>query len=276
MFIKLLSIFTIIALLNTSCGNEDKSIKENTTDDTTSKQNTEPQTKPKPDRTTNNKLQFKINGRPVYTPKNSNTPMEALIRDEVLYESSLVEKRDQDPKFVNQIERYKRNLLIGQLKRDIIQKFNSTYKITDEELDKYYNENINQYTYLDLIDIRCPSEQIANDIYKELSGNTNITIEEITDRYKRENIDIVVVDLSNTRAFNNKFDKLEIGQFTKPEKVVTKYSIYRIEKAFINSIGKVKPIILSNYKSILKKKALDDYVSDSIKNNNIKIEEANK
>lgn len=275
MLIKLLSIFFILTILNTSCGTEDKVVKEKQTKDTSTTQTKEPETRPA-EKKSNNKLRLRINGRPVYTAKNIQIPQEALIRDEVLYETAILENKDTQPDFVELIERYKRNQLIGRLKRDIIQNFNATHKITDEGLKKYYEENINDYIYLDLIELKIPSEEIANDIHNKLSTDSNITTEQIVDIYKNENVEIVLIDLSNTRAFNNKFSKLEVGQFTKPEKVVTKYSIYMIEAVNKNELGKVKHIVLSNYKSSLKKKALDDYVADSIKNNNIKIEEINE
>jgi len=271
MIIKYLGCLIFLALIVVGCNSENNTKSQSPVDNTSKTENSDLSSKTKPEGI----LRFQINGRPVYTKGKSNVNLEALIRDEVIYETSIIQGKDIDPQIIQKVERYKRNLLIGQAKRDIIQNFMSAHKITDEEVKEYYDSNKSKYTYLDLIEIKTPTEESSTAIYNQLLSNKNKPIEEIVDEYKAKNIDITIIDLTNTRIYNNKFKKLKKGQITEPVEVNRRYSIYKIESVRIMTLGSMKNIILANYKSSLKKKSLDEYVEKSIAENNIKIKKVN-
>ena len=251
-----LSLLVISLIFSFSCNNEQKEAKTDSKD----QENVE------------REISFMVNDRPVYKDQLSSNNMEISIQDEIIYETALIDGIDKDPEIIKKLELYKRNFIVGTLKGKIIKEYMKNIDINDEDVKKYYNDNIIKYTYLDIKKVSVTDKDIADNIYDELSKGTDL--QKIITDYKDKDIIVIASNITNSKKYTKIFDKSEIGQITEPILQQGRYAIYRIdniEKADFNRLQKVIKFSLTNH---LRSKSIEEYVEKAKKEHNITITEA--
>ena len=116
---------------------------------------------------------FKVNGKPYFKEDLGNRDIQSVLQDAILYEAAILEGKDKDPVYLKQIEIYKKNVLLGRYKGEIIKKYLSTKKITDEDINKFYEDNKARFATLNLTKFSTQDKETADNIYKYLKDGKN-------------------------------------------------------------------------------------------------------
>lgn len=255
-------IFTLSLI---SCKNENNKIQEN------KQKSVKEESAEKSDR----QIAFQINDRPIYKDEIGNRHIYQVIDDEVLYEVALLNGDDQDPKVIELIKRYKKNLIVGRLKGNIIRDYmQNQNKISDEDIKGYYESNKSKYTILDLKQISCPNKEIADDIYNKLKGGHDIN--SILSSYNGENIQISVNSIRNNKEYNKYFPELNINEISQPISERDKFNIYQIIDVETMPYKRLSRRIKYHFLNEQKIKALEEYVNKAKQEHNIKIDIVSK
>lgn len=267
---RLLSIMIIftVALSCTQPDNKDKNTKET------------PETKEISEKSQglDKTVVAKVNDAPIYKytlDNNLNNPLKEAIVREVLIQKAikdgLVEEIDyKNIDLNNRVESTKIASFIFStdqlMRRKILSNVNVNKKITDEELNKYYNDNIEKYTYVKTLVYSVDSDEAtAGQIRKMLLSGS--TVDNIRDEYSDQNIKISVEEkkLTNDPLILTSFDVIKVGAISKPIRFTGNYNLYKIVEVKKVSIDKISSALKQNIKSSRKQEAINGYVDNLIK-----------
>ncbi len=267
---RLLSIMIIftVALSCTQPDNKDKNTKET------------PETKEISEKSQglDKTVVAKVNDAPIYKytlDNNLNNPLKEAIVREVLIQKAikdgLVEEIDyKNIDLNNRVESTKIASFIFStdqlMRRKILNNVNVNKKITDEDLNKYYNDNIEKYTYVKTLVYSVDSDEAtAGQIRKMLLSGS--TVDNIRDEYSDQNIKISVEEkkLTNDPLILTSFDVIKVGAISKPIRFTGNYNLYKIVEVKKVSIDKISSALKQNIKSSRKQEAINGYVDNLIK-----------
>ena len=232
-----------------------------------SKQTKEPGTE---NAKTQGKVAFKINGRPVYKDEMSVRDINTAINDEILFEAALIKGVDKEPRVEKTLKIYKRNFIVGTMKKKIIDDFLKNYQLSDEQINKYYEENKDKYSIINVHKLIIQDKSKAEEIHNKLVNGE--AIDDIVNEYKKPNTEIIVQKIFNTRRYHNLFDSLEVGKISKPVDQQNDMVIYVIFKADVKPLDALKKNIKYSLLNEQKRKAIADYIEKTKKENSIKVE----
>lgn len=253
-FLAFIMLFTV-SIYSISCNNQDTATKNNNQTKTATK-----------DSQSDDKIVFKINGNPYYQSDIKGKNLTSALNDAVLYEAAILEGKDKDPKYVELVKKYKTNVLVGRYRGEIIQNYIQDNKPTEEDSKKYYEDNISQFTSLDLTKISTPEKETADKIYMELqNGNTQ---EQIKSSHEKVNITKIV----NVNNYNKNFDKLAVGEFSKPVAERNFHNIYIIDDLSIREYKVAKKSIGYQLINQTKQNAVLQHIDNLKKDKKITIE----
>jgi hypothetical protein len=257
MFVLLLN-FAVIGCENKTSNNE-KAETQNTSSSIDQKE-----AKPQEE------IVLTVNDRPIYKSDIGSRNMQNIIEDEVIYEVALSQKKDEDPELIKILETHKKNMIVGRFKGKIIKSHISEIdKVSEEELQKFYQDNKGKYTFLNLDKISVQERDTANEIYSKLEKDNKI--EDIKEEYSNENIDVRITQINNTKNYNRLFKNFEQGEFSKSQKENMAYTIYIITDVNLPEFNRMKRILKHAYMNQQRNIAIKEFVEESIKENNIRI-----
>jgi hypothetical protein len=281
--LKLLSILVIFSI-SVSCTQPD--IKDKDTEKATDSKQISEQ-KSELDKT----VVAKVNDVPIYRyslDQNLVNPLkEAIVREVLLQKAvndGVVEKIDlsnvnsDNPKESRKMAQYLFST-DQTMRRKILENVNVNQKITDQDINNYYNKHINNYTYVRTLRFTVGSdEETANNVRKMFVGGS--TVNDIRDEYGDQNLKIVVEErkMTNDPLILDNFDVIEVGAIGKPIRYTGNYDIYKITEIKKVSVDTIKASIKQNIKSNKKRDAIYNYVDNLIKTDefNVKIIEGDQ
>ncbi len=220
------------------------------------------------------KVAFYVNSRPVYKNHIKNKTIDNAIIDEIIYEKAFIDGMDKQQEIVDKVEFYKKNLLIGRVKSNIVKQTITESNITDEQVKKYYKDNISNYTDLDLKQLIFQDEATAQQAYQQL--NSKYLVNDIIQNFKNENINILTNNIKNSKKYNKLFESLEVGKFTTPQKSAGTYSVYIIENIHTKKLKNIKRIVKFKLLQTLKEDAITSYANKVKGEHNIEVKMANQ
>ena len=218
------------------------------------------------------KVAFKINGRPVYEDEMSARNIDEAIKDEILYEAALIKGVDKEPQVEKTLNMYRRNLITGVLRKQIIDEAMENYQVSDENINNYYEEHKDNYITLDVNKLIIQDKSKADEVYNKLSGGE--AIEDVVEEYKTENSEIILQQLYNNRKLSKEFDSFEVGEVSKPIDEQNNAVIYVITKVEIIPLDKVKRQIAYILMNLRKAIAVNAFIEKAKREENIKIEKS--
>ena len=262
--LSLLIVFTV-AVSCTQPGNKDK----NTEETTESKQVS--QIAPERDKT----VVAKVNDAPIYKyklDKSLENPLREAIVAEVLLQEAIKKgyRKDfsnadlEDPKVKRQLMKYN-YAATNLLRTEIIQNVNVNKKVTDKEINDYYNKNINKYTYVATLKYTVDAdEQTSKKVRGMLVGGSSVS--DIRDKYSDQGLKISVEEkkMTNNPIILDNLDVVEVGAISKPIRFAGKYDIYKVTAIKKVEINKIKSSLKQNIKSLRKRDAIYNYVDNLI------------
>ena len=264
--LSLLIVFTV-AVSCTQPDNKDK----NTEETTESKQIS--QKAPERDKT----VVAKVNDTPVYKyqlEKSLVNPLrEAIVKKVLLQEAIKKGYRKGDfsnadyeaPKIKGEFIT-NNHAAVQTMEREILNNVNVNKKVTDKEVNEYYNENIDKYTYVATLKYTVDAdEQTSKKVRGMLVGGSSVS--DIRDKYSDQGLKISVEEkkMSNNPIILDNLDVVEVGAISKPIRFAGKYDIYKVTGMKKVEINKIKSSLKQNIKSLRKRDAIYNYVDKLIK-----------
>jgi len=152
------------------------------------------------------KIVARVDGRSIYEEDLRGRPIEEVIVDEILYEEGL--KRGLDKKFEERVELYKRNLIINELKAEIIKNLPKEV-VGRKEIEGYYKENESKYKYLRIKQVSVEDKNLAEKIHKKALAGEDL--EKIASDYSKSGTNLTVTDLGYNKKYNDLFSGKDIG-----------------------------------------------------------------
>jgi hypothetical protein len=116
-------------------------------------------------------------------------------------------KRGLDKKFENEVNAYKKGLIISTVQREVINQ--SPSEITQREIEDYYNENENKYTNFRIKRINIKDQDMADEIKRRL--NSGEDIENIAEDHSLKAQSFDVRGLPFDQNYKDQFDGYDVG-----------------------------------------------------------------
>jgi len=262
--LSLLIVFTV-AVSCTQPDNKDK----NTEETTESKQIS--QKAPERDKT----VVAKVNDTPIHKYKLDKSlvnPLREAIVAEVLLQEAIKKgyRKDfsnadlEDPKVKSKLITAN-HAAVQLLRAEIISNVNVNKKITDKEINDYYNKNINKYTYVTTLKYTLDAdEQTSKKVRGMLVGGSSVS--DIRDEYSDQGLKISVEEkkMTNNPIIFDNLDVVEVGAITKPIRFAGNYDIYKVTGIKKVEINKIKASLKQNIRSLRKRDAIYNYVDNLI------------
>ena len=262
----LLAILILPALIVIGCGAQEKSEnKEGAAQDTGA--NSALKTDPKPQM--DSEVVARVNGVPIYKDELNGRPVKELVSEEVIYQKGL--GMGIDEKYAQKLRDYRKQLVVHEMKGDILEELPPAKQISDEEILSYYEANPKKYTFVRMQEVGFADKDLGDEIVGKMKGGEDLT--EIVNSYTESGANVVGRDLGYSREMLKLFDTVELGAVTD---VITKpdgsYSVVKIVE--------IKPIPLTQSERAIrrlleakrKSSAYEEYADIIIKENGAQIE----
>ncbi|WP_296141446.1 peptidylprolyl isomerase [uncultured Anaerococcus sp.] len=242
---------------------------------------------------TENKLLAEVNGKKIYlsdvyelmqgmpdkerfnNDQGINVLADELINQELILEDAKEKKYDQDKEFIDELNIVKDNML----KNYAMHKVFESVSITDDELEKYYEDNketlFSPTTYT-ASHILVDSEDEANKIYDEL--NEGLDFAKAAEKYSKDPSGVNGGSLGSfpkgvmVREFQDGLDSINVGEISKPIKTQFGYHLIKLDdkKETESSYERVKDQVRSTYEMLKRQEKYMDLANDLSKNAEVK------
>ncbi len=275
---RLLMLLILPAVIMTACGAPDKGenkAEDKTVNESSNKSPEQAQsqaqsmvkTDPKPQK--DSKVVARVNGVPIYQDELKGRPLQHLITEEVLYQKGL--GLGLDEKYAEKVRDYKKQLIVHDLKTEILENLPPTKEVSDEEIQNYYDNNTERYTFVRMYEVGFADKNLGDEILGKVKSEEDLT--EIVNAYVESGANVAGRDLGFNRKMVREFDSVELGSVTG---VITKpdgsYSVIKIVE--------IKPIPLRQterpIRRLLEAKrkgyANDNYANQIIEESGIEVE----
>lgn len=258
---KLFPLLALIILVSLGCEKEEKRKETNPIKETPTKQTAQTNS---PDR-----IVARVNGKPIYEKDLGGRPLEYVITDEILYQDGL--KRGLDKKLEPRIEQFKKELIVKDMKSEIINKLPRNDEVSDKDIEDYYKANEGRYTQMRVKEITLEDKGLAEEAHKRaVSGEE---LEKIaSDLSAKSGENIPVKELVFGVRYNEIFKGKDVGSVSdviqegNEFKVVKLVEVRRIP--LLRARSSIKYLVLAKKKN----DAIRDYAEKLSKEDNIKVE----
>jgi foldase protein PrsA len=261
---KLFTFLFLIVVIASGCTQSEKKEETKTSsskEDTASKQQTQSEQGEK-------KIVARVNGNPIYEEDLMGRRVQAAITDEILYQEGL--KQGLDKKFEREIENYKKRLIVDAVKKDLLVNLPQKEEISDEQIENYYKENQNKYTFLTIKEISVGDKNTAEEIRKKLIDGGNST--QIASEYSNSGVKLTAKDLRFVKKYNDLFEKKEAGQVSEVVEKGNQFKVLVITDVRAIPLLKAKKAIEFNIMARRRGRAIQEMVNKMKKENTIKVE----
>ena len=186
---------------------EDKSATE-PSDHTQAQDSSGLEVDPKPKK--NSPVVATVNGVPIYESELNGRPVQQLITDEVLYQKGLGDGLGD--KYAEKIREYRKQLIVHEIKTNVLENQPPTKEVSDEEIKDYYDLNAERYSFVRMHEVGFTDKTLGDEILEKVKSGEDLT--EIVNAYVEVGANVVGRDLGYNREMVKKFDALEVGSVT--------------------------------------------------------------
>ncbi|HZX12846.1 MAG TPA: peptidylprolyl isomerase [Thermodesulfobacteriota bacterium] len=218
--------------------------------------------------TTQKKVVARVNGRPIYEEDLKGKPLQTAIDYEILYEAGL--KRGLDNKIEQDVEDYKKRLIVTKMQREIMDSLPKEELASDTEIEEYYKQNEMKYKILSLKEISVEDKNLADEIQKRAA--TGEDFEKIASDYSNSGKNVGVRDLKFNRRYNNQFMGKEVGSVSEVIQEGNKFIILKLTETKDIPLDKAKQAIKYTVAAKKRAQAVHEFAEKAKNENNIKVE----
>lgn len=207
-----------------------------------------------------------VNGKPIYTQDLRGRRLNDAIMKEIFYQEGL--RKGVDKTVEDKVENYKRDLVAGIVVREYLDTLPNLKKVSDEEIKRYYERKEKSYEYVRIEEVSVSDNEIAQDIM-----NRALNGEDLAKIAKELSVPIKITAIKpNKLARENIFSTIEVGSLSNIVREGGMYKILKIIDIGSYPLDKFKSVIMHNVRSQKRHQALQEYMDQIIKDNNIKVE----
>lgn len=213
------------------------------------------------------KLLARVNGSPIYEDDLRGRNLEFVLAEEIIYQAGLKEGVDSSIK--DQVKRYEKTLVIKNVKSNILENAEPTKKISDEEIQEYYELNKHKYTYYKVREINFPDLALGEEIKEKAKNEDNLN--DIANSYP--DLTISVIDVDFNRSMLSRFENTQVGSLSEViQKPNGTYAILKIVETKERPLSASKKSIRHILESIRKAQLFENYSDRVAEEYNIKVE----
>ncbi len=261
---KLYLLFIFVALIGCNQSDSNTTTEQESTQSQT--QNNDNSTaEPEPERT--GKVLARVNGTPIYEDDLNGRNLEFVITEEIIYQAGI--KQGIDKEYRSRVRNFERNLVIEGTKAKILENAEPTKKISDEDIQKYYDLNKDRYTYVRIHEVSFPDVNLGKEIKEKVEKGEDL--QEIANGYT--DIAVTVTDIGFNKMMAKKFDNREVGSVSeviqKPNGTFSVLKIVDVKDIPLNSSKKSIRHVLE---SVEKGQMFENYANTVAKENGMEIE----
>jgi hypothetical protein len=202
---------------------------------------------------------------------NSQESKHAIPKD-FLYEEAVRVGLDKDEKILENVNKFRRNLLTYEYKEKLVPDLSALDDIRQEDINKFYEDNIRKFTKYDLEFLSLKDKGLADEIHQRAMAG-----EDLKNLYPEYNAKYPDAKIIHRKLFyNTKYANLlvgkEVGTVTDILNEGDNYKILKLKKIRIEPVSRVQGQI-KNYLLIRKKdKKLREIANSIAQKNNIDVE----
>ncbi len=264
--LSLLFVFMILLGCNQSDTNTESSPDEQAATDTQTSSTND--TKSDKQEETAGVVVARVNGSPIYEEDLRGRNVEFLVTEEVIYQIGLKQGVDKD--YEEQVRKYQKGLIIKGTKAKILENADPAKKISDEEIQEYYDRNKDKYSYLRIHEISFPDPKMGEEIKAKAEKGEDL--QEIANGYPDK--PVTVSDRGFDRTMVENFsDNREVGAISevvqKPNGTFAVLKIVEVREVPMKVSKKSIRHILEAGRTA---QLYENYAREAAKENNIEIE----
>lgn len=213
------------------------------------------------------KVLARVNGSPIYEDDLRGRNLKFVLAEEIIYQAGLKEGVDSSIK--DQVKRYEKTLVIKNVKSNILENAEPTKKISDEEIQEYYELNKHKYTYYKVREITFPDLALGEEIKEKAKNEDNLN--DIANSYP--DLTISVMDVDFNRSMLSRFENTQVGSVSEViQKPSGTYGILKIVETKERPLSASKRSIRHILESIRKAELFENYSDRAAEEYNIKVE----
>jgi hypothetical protein len=221
---------------------------------------------PKESAAKENQIIARVNGKPIFREDLSRKGLNQAIMNEIFYQEGL--RTGVDKSVEDKVEKYKRELVVGIIIGEYLDALPDLQKVSDEEIERYYEDREKTFDYVRIQQVTVTDNKIAEDIMQRAKDG-----EDLAKIAKELSVPIKTSGIKpNVLAKKNIFSTIEVGSLSDIVEDGGTYKIFKIIAIGSYPLSKFKSIIISKIKSQKRSQALQEYMDQIIKDNNIKVE----
>lgn len=270
-FSKLLLLLTFVTLIGCNQSDSDDTSTPPENQNSASEQaqtTTDDQSAVEPERT--GKVVARVNGKPIYEDDLNGKNLDFVITEEIIYQVGLQQGLDKE--ITKKVKDYERALVINKTKASLMEDMPPTKQISDEDIQKYYDDNKGKYMHVRIHEISFPDVNLGIEIKKKAEGGEDL--QAIATSYP--DAAITVTDIGYNRQLAQEFENKEVGSISeviqKPNGTFSVLKIVEIKEIPLNVNKK-------SIQHILESKRIgtmfDSYSRRIANENNMEIEKYN-
>jgi hypothetical protein len=174
-----------------------------------------------------------------------------------------------DKKYEKQVEQFKKRLVTGRIISELLNSIPNLEEVTEEDIQTYYNENINRYQNIRVQELSTDDQKLAGEIEKKAQKGEDLG------KLGPELSTPVRNYMINANSFNETFgetiDKVEVGTVIVSQED-DRYKILKIVDVRNIPFLKAKQSIFLALKAQKKQAAIKEYVEKIKQENNVRVE----
>ena len=267
---RIIMLLILPAVLAAGCGTQEKAQDKKageSSEQTEMQGQTGVKIDPKPQR--DDKVVARVNGVPIYHDELKGRPVQHLISEEIIYQKGL--GLGLDEKYAERMRDYQKQLIVHDLKMELLENQPPMKEISNEEIKSYYDSNPAKYTFVRMQEVGFTDKNLGDEILGKVKSGEDLT--ELVNSYVESGANVVGRDLGYNREMVKKFDVIELGAVTD---VITKpdgsYGVIKIVEIKPIPLNQTERAIRRTLEAKRKSYAFDNYANQIVEENNIEIE----
>lgn len=213
------------------------------------------------------KLVARVNGVPIYEDELNGRNIEFVVSEEIIYQAGL--KKGMGKQFRDQVRNYEKSLVVKTTKSEVLENREPTKKVSDEQIERYYELNKDKYVYARILEIAFPDVNMGNDIKERAEKGEKL--QDIASSYP--NIAMTVTNLGFNKRMAKNFDTLEVDNISDViQKPNGTFSVLKVVEIKDVPLSVSKKSIRNILEAKEKGNMFDEYANELARENNITVE----
>ena len=214
------------------------------------------------------KVVAKVNGRPIYEEDLRGRKLENVIEDEILYEEGL--KQGLETQYQEQVDRYKKSLIINAVKQQIQYSLPRNQKVSDSEIQDFYKKYEGRYTNLKALGVSAGDKKTAEVIHERATKGEDL--EKIASEYADSGVRLRPNPIILNVDKNDYFSELKVGAVSDIIEENGSFFIYKVVDVKKLPLSDVKTSIRYAIYAQKQSQAFSDFAEKAKKEHNIEVE----